>query len=290
MKARKIILIAGLVLLGPLCVLGTILAFCSVADPAMFQTVTAPAAALSAQAEAGAQRAGAAAGKGLRALHSALTVTRELLAPGPQVQPLPGPEPPVHREPLPGATHLIREQGREVLTGGVEIFYYNQKDALWAQAGFGDDPVGIYGCGPTALAMAVSSLTEVGVNPAEMAEWCGQQGYQAPKSGSYLTIVGGVAERYSLGCESLPVEDAQALLDGLAEGGVAVALMGPGHFTNTGHFILLHGVTADGQVLVADPNSREKSLVPWDPRIILSELSESRSGGSPLWLLRNTPA
>ena len=39
----------------------------------------------------------------------------------------------------------------------------------------------------------------------------------------------------------------------------------------------------EGKVLVADPNSRERSLMAWDPELILSELSASRSSGAPLW-------
>jgi hypothetical protein len=61
--------------------------------------------------------------------------------------------------------------------------------------------------------------------------------------------------------------------------------MGPGHFTQGGHFILLRGITLDGKVLVADPSSRERSLTAWDPQVILDELSSSTSAGAPLWTL-----
>ena len=61
--------------------------------------------------------------------------------------------------------------------------------------------------------------------------------------------------------------------------------MGPGHFTRGGHFILLHGVTLTGELLVADPFSRENSLMTWTPETICAELSPSRFNGSPLWLL-----
>ena len=61
--------------------------------------------------------------------------------------------------------------------------------------------------------------------------------------------------------------------------------MGPGHFTGKGHFILLHGVTLSGGILVADPNSRENSLAVWDQQVIVDELSNSRHDGAPLWLL-----
>jgi hypothetical protein len=61
--------------------------------------------------------------------------------------------------------------------------------------------------------------------------------------------------------------------------------MGPGHFTQRGHFILLRGTTLSGEVLVADPNSRERSLTAWDPQLILDELSSHTSDGAPLWAL-----
>lgn len=321
MKKRNFFAAAVLFLLLALgCVGGMELAFCAKADPALFETVTAPAVALGqrlhpvldaalarlretgAAIAHGAQDAGEAVRRGAqdaaascRAFFSTRTA---LCAPGAQIQTLAVPQtgaaPAVQEAPEPAhsaVTELLTQDGREVLTGGVEITYYNQKDEAWAEASFGGDPVGRYGCGPTALSMAVSSLTGTDMDPAAMAAWCAGEGYRAVRSGSYLTIVEGTAAAFGLACQSLPTDDAQALTDALRTGrAVAVALMGPGHFTDGGHFIVLHGVTQDGQVLAADPNSRENSLALWDPQLILDELSESRSGGAPLWLLTADPS
>ncbi len=71
----------------------------------------------------------------------------------------------------------------------------------------------------------------------------------------------------------------------LATGNLVVALMKKGHFTNGGHYIVLRGVTLGGEVLVADPASRERSLTAWDLSLILDELSSSRDSGAPLWLV-----
>jgi len=186
----------------------------------------------------------------------------------------------------PTVTELRAEDGREVLTGGgVLMTYYNQKDEAWAEELYGSDPIGKYGCGPTALAMLVTSLTGETVDPAQMSGWAAGSGYWARRSGSYLSIVEGAARDYGLDCVSLSATDPEELLTGLSGGGVAVALMGPGHFTKGGHFILIHGVTLSGSVLVADPNSRDNSLVAWDPQLILDELSPSRVNGAPPWLL-----
>ena len=123
------------------------------------------------------------------------------------------------------------------------------------------------------------------MDPAQMAQHCVDHGYWAKKQGSYRTIVSGAAQDFGLACTSLPPEEAsyESLTRHLASGGLVVALMGPGHFTNRGHFILLRGVTLSGQVLVADPNSAERSLSVWDPQLILDELSKSTNNGAPLW-------
>lgn len=186
----------------------------------------------------------------------------------------------------PEITDLLFEDDREVLTGGnYKLYYFNQGDEIWANEPFGVDPIGGYGCGPTVMSMVVSSMTDQIVTPAELAAWAAEAGYAARHSGSYSSIVPGTAEHYGLSCVPLEDADAGTLYTHLALGGEVVALMGPGHFTGGGHFILLHGVTLAGQVLVADPNSREKSLAEWDIQIILDELSYNRDSGGPLWYI-----
>ena len=181
---------------------------------------------------------------------------------------------------------LVFLDGKEYLAGGNTGYlrYFNQSDERWSGELFGVDPIGGYGCGPTALAMAVSSLTGLDVDPAALSAWCASQGYAAPGSGSYYPIVQGVAEHFHLACSSvgLTVEE---MVQSLSGGCVLVALMGPGHFTSSGHFIVLYGITPEGQVLTADPNSRANSLSPWPPALLLDELSRTRLSGAPLWHL-----
>lgn len=51
-----------------------------------------------------------------------------------------------------------------------------------------------------------------------------------------------------------------------------------GHFTKSGHFIILRGVQ-DGQILVANPASYSRRQKLWDLSIILSEASK-RAGAA----------
>lgn len=190
----------------------------------------------------------------------------------------------------PVLTEFKTQDSRSVLTGGnVPLVYYNQADADWSDCLFGEDPIGKYGCGPTTMAMVVSSLTDEVFNPAEMAEWAAKQGYSAPKSGAHLSIVRGTAKAFGLDCTPLNDCTAETLRSQLAAGGIIVALMGPGYFTETGHFILLRGVALSGDVLIADSNSRENSLKLFDPQFLLDELSRNRGSGAPLWLITAVP-
>ena len=176
--------------------------------------------------------------------------------------------------------------GEEILTGGtIPIVYFNQSDPEWADKPYGSDTIDRYGCGPTAMAMVVSSLCGELVDPAEMAALAAKQGYCAKGRGSYLSIVNGIARTYGLASEAIGALTVDAVSDALLTGDLLVALVGPGHFTSGGHFIVLRGVTLTGKLLVADPVSDERSLMEWDPQLILDELSASRNNGAPLWVI-----
>ena len=186
----------------------------------------------------------------------------------------------------PAVTELVISNGLETLTGGcMPITYFCQADETWSELPFGTDTIGPYGCGPTAMAMAVSSMTGKTLDPGEMSQRAFELGCWAELHGSYHNVVNVLAGEYGLSSDGFEGRDADSLVSALISGKLLVALMGPGHFTNGGHFILLRGVTLSGDILVADPNSRERSLTAWDPDLILSELSTATDNGSPLWIL-----
>ena len=186
----------------------------------------------------------------------------------------------------PSVTELYWDGTRDYLTGGItELVYYNQTSPVWADLPYGTDDIGRYGCGPTAMAMVISSMTDRIIEPPEMASWAAQTRHWAKESGSYLSIVNDAAQAHGLTAYSIVDHTPDAIFSALFSGDLIVALMGPGHFTRSGHFIVIHGVTLSGNLLVADPNSTERSLMEWDPQLILSELSKSRHNGAPLWAI-----
>lgn len=168
--------------------------------------------------------------------------------------------------------------------GGLEVVYFNQMDERYAGKPYGTDSIGRSGCGPTAMAIVVSSLTDTTVNPEEMAKWAYENGYWCSGSGSYHALIPGAAGHWGLPVSGCTVSEPQRLLDALAENKLVVVIMGPGHFTKGGHFIVLRGVT-DGKIMVADPGSYNRSGQLWDLSIILNEASRRAGAGGPFWII-----
>lgn len=179
----------------------------------------------------------------------------------------------------------IPSLGSVTFTDGVtDVVYYNQLDERYANKPYGTDNVGHYGCGPTAMAIVISSLTSDTEDPAQMAEWAYQHGYWCSKSGSYRTLIPGAASAWGLSVEGCGKNEPQRIVDALSAGKLVVAIMSKGHFTNNGHFIVLRGVK-DGKIMVADPASRSRSEKLWDLSLIVSEASANTSAGGPFWII-----
>ena len=168
--------------------------------------------------------------------------------------------------------------------GVTPVVYYNQLDERYASQPYGTDNIGGYGCGPTAMAIVVSSLTDDMVDPIKMAHWSYENGYWCKSSGSYHALIPAAAEEWGLPVSGCTTSEPQRILAALAEGKLVVAIMSEGHFTSSGHFIVLRGVK-DGQIMVADPASYKRSEQLWDLSIILNEASRRAAAGGPFWII-----
>lgn len=166
------------------------------------------------------------------------------------------------------------------------VVYYNQTDARWGNKPYGKtSTIGRAGCGPTALAIAVASLTANKVTPYDVAQWSVENGGLCEGSGSYHSLIPNGGRHYGLTVTSIG-RDGKKLVEALQEGKLAIAIMSKGHFTSGGHFIVLRGVTEDGKILVADPASVKRSNKEWDLRIVTGEASRKvGSAGGPFWVL-----
>lgn len=186
---------------------------------------------------------------------------------------------------LPDGYEAITPLGNIRFTDGqTEVVYFNQLDERYANKPYGTDNIGGYACGPTSMAIVVSSLTDDIVDPVEMSQWAYENGYWCSGSGSYHSLIPGAAKAWGLPVEGCSASEGQRIVDALSDGKLVVAIMLKGHFTNSGHFIVLRGVR-NGKILVADPASYSRSEQEWDLSIILNEASTHAGAGGPFWII-----
>ncbi len=168
--------------------------------------------------------------------------------------------------------------------GGMEVMYYNQLDERWADILYGtSSTIGQGGCGPTSMAIVISTLTGAAHDPVELARWSVANGHRCEGNGSYHSLIPAAAAAYGLSCEKNL--DAQGIVDALSSGKLVVVIMSKGHFTRGGHFIVLRGVTSGGKILVADPESYGRSGQEWDLSIIMDESNKAAGSGGPYWAI-----
>ncbi len=169
-------------------------------------------------------------------------------------------------------------------TAAGPMLYYNQGDIRWAEFLYGgQDPMKKYGCGPTAIAMVINSFTNNNVTPVETAIWAAENGYYAPQSGSYHSLIPDGLSAFGLCVKSVSSPSVQAAEEELAQGHLLVALMGRGALTQNGHFIIIVQDRGGGDVYIADPNSFQNSTLTWSLDQLVDELKGSHDSGGPLW-------
>ena len=137
------------------------------------------------------------------------------------------------------------------LTAG-QIPYYTQWDARWGYCRYGSGLIGWTGCGPTALSMVAMALTGDGtLTPARIASFAIDEGYCVPGHGTAWTLFSEGAEKLGLQARELPLWEA-SIRSELQAGRPVICVMGPGHFTDSGHYIVLTGCDEQG-FSVLDP-------------------------------------
>ncbi len=127
------------------------------------------------------------------------------------------------------------------------------------------------GCGPTSAAMALTYITGKEITPVETAEF--GNGTYTCDQGTMWTFFGDVSAKYGVECVEQGVS-ADNIREGLKDGKPVIISMGPGHFTDSGHFIVLRSIDGDNNVTVADPASSERSSQTWNLDTILAEGKE----------------
>lgn len=145
-----------------------------------------------------------------------------------------------------------------------------QTDPAWASKPYAGTDIATSGCGPTCLSMVYIALTgKTDKGPVQMAEFSEKAGFVQDGMTAWALMTDG-AEMLGLSAEELPASEA-ALEGALAEGRPVITSMLPGDFTTTGHFIVIAGISDNGELIVRDPNSAERSNQTWDIQTVLAQ-------------------
>ncbi len=178
---------------------------------------------------------------------------------------------------------------------GSTVVYYNQGDAKWGDVVYGEryksdgtgDKIATHGCGPTALAMVVSSILRKNITPDEVAAWAYESSYWIQDGGSMHAMMRGGAERWGIETYSINPfeEDKTTLKTELQKGNLMIAIMGKGDFTNYGHFIVIRGYKNE-KILVADPYNYAKTLQEWDVSVLWEQCKGVNEFGAPIWVFK----
>ena len=193
-------------------------------------------------------------------------------------------EAPVSTEETAENTEPPQLEGLTLPAAACNVIYFNQTDPRWAEKNYGpQNRIETYGCGPTVLSMLVSTFTNQTIHPDEMAAWCYENGFFSPNSGSYHSIIAEGSTAWGLDVKTVEDTSYRSLLYELYSGRLLVLLMGKGHFTESGHFLIVRNVTLEGNLLIADPNSLENSLTSWEYELVCSEIKKHSTAGGPVW-------
>lgn len=145
--------------------------------------------------------------------------------------------------------------------GVKEVVYFNQLEEPWASLPYVSSTVANSGCGPTSMAIVISTLTGKNVTPEMTKSFAEDNGEYVQGQGTSHSFIGNAAAHWGLTCERVGKDRMDDVVQALKEGKMVVEICEAYTITggSSGHFIVLTGVTSDGYITIADCASRERT-------------------------------
>lgn len=145
--------------------------------------------------------------------------------------------------------------------GVKEVVYFNQLEEPWASLSYASSTVANSGCGPTSMAIVISTLTGKNVTPEMTKSFAEDNGEYVQGQGTSHSFIGNAAAHWGLTCERVGKDRMDDVVQALKEGKMVVEICEAYTITggSSGHFIVLTGVTSDGYITIADCASRERT-------------------------------
>lgn len=159
-----------------------------------------------------------------------------------------------------------------------EIPQFLQWDQRWGYASYGTGFVATCGCGPTCLSMVISGLTgDATITPAVVAKYSDDNGLIDDDNNTYWELMTSAPKHWGLRANNVPISE-DAVKEVIADGGAVICSVGPGDFTQIGHFIVLVGYD-EGKVKVHDPFNQQNSEKIW-------EYSKIKDQFKSMWIIK----
>jgi hypothetical protein len=137
-----------------------------------------------------------------------------------------------------------------------------QWDERWGYGTYSGEIFGRSACGPTCLSMAaIYLLGDTDMNPKWMADFATENGYSTNGSGTAWALFSTGAAQLGIQVSNISLNE-DAMKQALDEGGLIACIVGPGDFTDGGHYILIKGYDEDG-FIINDSNSYTNSAKRW---------------------------
>ena len=159
---------------------------------------------------------------------------------------------------------------------------YLQTDARWKNKPYRvsgeSSTIGSAGCGPTAAAMLIETITGKTFTPEDACNWSMAHGYKALNQGTYYAYFTPQFAEFGIDCQMLnwintygkpDHANHEAVVEKLKEGYYAIALMNKGLWTSSGHFVVLWW--QDDKVRINDPASTKDARVNGDIQTFRSQ-------------------
>ena len=158
----------------------------------------------------------------------------------------------------------IKTLEKPAIAGKIQLL--KQCDPQWASEPYdnngecsGSPTICSSGCGPTSLAMVIK-FYGYDVTPIEIASKIEAEGLRVCGSGTAPAAMVKIPESYGL--TSIQTSDWSLIDEALGKNIPVIARMGPGIFTNEGHYVVFTGFSFDGLVLVNDPDGKHVTSAP----------------------------
>lgn len=157
----------------------------------------------------------------------------------------------------------------EITPGEIPALY--QWDPRWGYRRYNSELMGLTGCGPTALSMAVIGLTgNVDATPWALAQYAEEHRYNVPGSGTSWSFIPEAGAAFGLHVQELALGES-SIAQELEAGRVAICVVGPGEFTDSGHFLVIAGLE-NGMYRIRDPNSPSNTAQYWTYERIATQI------------------